>query len=306
MKHRIIFSIGCLALLVAVGILVWRHDKIVETLPLSELVDTRTTVVATFYPLAYFAEQVGGEAVRVINLTPSGVEPHEYEPSPRDMAKAGEAKVVLVNGAGLDPWALKSRSEWLKNGQRVVVMSEALKGEAEVNDPHFWLDPVRVSQIMVIIRDQLIAVDPAQTELFKENTTKALARLAALNTDYTNGLATCAQREVVAAHDAYNYLANRYNLKLYAIAGLSPESEPSARRLADLSDLVKAKKITTIFFESLTSPKLADTLARETGVKTAVLNPIEGLTPDQVASGQDYDILMRENLVQLRLALVCQ
>lgn len=328
MKNRIAFIVGGLAILVAAGIFVWRHDKIVDSLPLSELTDTRVTVAATFYPLAYFAEQVGGDRIVVINATPNGVEPHDYEPSPRELAKVGEANILLINGAGLDPWAEKASVEWRKNGQQVLVMSEVLEilpmppeeehAEDETHgedahehehgayDPHFWLDPVRARQIVGVIRDTLINKDPINADVYRQNALVAMDRLSKLDDDYKTGLASCAQREIVAAHDAYNYLAKRYNLELHAIAGLSPEAEPSARRLADLADLIKAQGIKTIFFETLVSPKLANTLAQETGAGTAVLNPIEGLTPDQAAEGQDYDILMRENLAQLRLALVCQ
>lgn len=323
MKQHFIFAIGGLALLSAIGILVWRHDKIVDTLPLSELTDTRLTVAATFYPLAYLAEQVGGDNVNVVSVTPAGVEPHDFEPSPRDLIKIGQADLVLINGAGLDLWAEKASTDWVKKGQRVLVMSESVEllaaptdtddhsEAAEADhaqggyDPHFWLDPIRARQMVGAIRDQLIAADPANTDIYNQNAITASEKLGVLDTDFRLGLAKCAQREIVAAHDAYNYLVNRYNLKLYSIAGLSPESEPSARHLAELSDLVKSKKITTIFFESLTSPKLADTLARETGAKTAVLNPIEGLTLTEIAAGKNYDILMRENLAELRSALVC-
>lgn len=297
--------VGGLAIVVAAGIWIWHHDKIVDSLPLSELNDARVTVAATFYPLAYFAEQVGGNYVRVINATPTGAEPHDYEPSPRELAKVGEADILLINGAGLDVWAEKASVDWQKNGQHVLVMNKALSA-LPLSDPHFWLDPVRAREIVAIIRDALVAKDPTNADVYQQNADTTMARLSKLDEEYKIGLASCAQREIIAAHDAYNYLTTRYNLKLQAIAGLSPDAEPSARRLADLADLVKTHGITTIFFEALVSPKLADTLARETGARTAVLNPIEGLTAEQTAKGQDYDILMRENLAQLRLALVCQ
>ena len=319
MANKFLATVGVLAVVVAIGWFVLHQDRTTDrTTMVSD--NTNVTVAATFYPLAYFAEQVGGKQVSVINVTPSGAEPHDYEPSPRDLIKVGQAKVVLINGAGLDPWAEKASAEWKQKGQQVVIMSEAVElmaapaeGEEEgeehnhgAYDPHFWLDPVRARQIIGIIRDQLILVDPVNADLYRQNAVTAIERLIALDADYKIGLAQCAQHEVVAAHDAYGYLAARYNLTMYPIAGLSPEAEPSARRLAELSDLVKAKKINTIFFETLTSHKLADTLAREAGVKTAVLNPIEGLTPNEAAAGKNYDILMRENLAQLRLALVCQ
>ena len=305
MLQKVLVTVGTLALVLAIGWVIYDFGNN-NSRPVPVFDNTSITVATTFYPLAYFAEQVGGKQVLVINVTPAGVEPHDYEPSPRDLIKIGQAKVVLINGAGLDPWAEKASVEWKQKGQRVVVMSETLGLGREAQDPHFWLDPVVARKMVEVIRDQLVLVDSNNAEMYRQNAALAIVNLTKLDSDYLTGLANCVQRDVVAAHDAYGYLATRYDLSLFPIAGLSPESEPSARRLAELADLVKNKKINTIFFESLTSPKLAETLARETGIKTAVLNPIEGLTLDEAAAGKNYDILMRENLAQLRLALVCQ
>lgn len=320
MRNKILAGIGIISVVTALGIAIWRHSLIVETLPLSALQGPHITVAATFYPLAYLAQQVGGDKVGVINATPNGVEPHDYEPSPRELAKVGDADVLLINGAGLDPWAEKASVDWRTNGRQVLVMSEVLEtlpmpeddhvedegGEHGAYDPHFWLDPVRAQQMTGVIRDALVAKDPVNADVYRQNAAETMDRLSKLDEDYKNGLAACATREIVVAHDAYNYLAKRYDLELHAIAGLSPDAEPSARRLADLTELIKKHAIKTIFFETLVSPKLANTLARETGAQTAVLNPIEGLTPADAQSGKDYDILMRENLAQLRQALVCQ
>lgn len=314
--------IGVLGLCAAVGLFWYFHKRQEPVTPLSSD-ETTLTVAATFYPLAYLAEQVGGAQITVVNATPTGVEPHDYEPSPRELAKVGKADILLINGAGLDPWAEKASVDWQKQGQRVLVMSQVLEALSTVDehddeheddhgheqsayDPHFWLDPIRAQQMVEIIRDVLTQADPANANWYQQNAAEAMGRLSKLDEDYKTSLANCKQREIVVAHDAYNYLANRYDLELHAIAGLSPDAEPSARRLADLADLVKAHGISTIFFETLVSSKLADTVARETGAKTAVLNPIEGLTAEQTFKGQNYDILMRENLAQLRLALICQ
>lgn len=307
MTNRVYITVGVLAMCVAIGLLLHRQ-KNPAVITQSQSNSTNVIVAATFYPLAYFAEQVGGAQITVVNATPAGVEPHDYEPSPRELAKVGEADILLINGAGLDPWAEKASVDWQKNGQHVLVMSEIVETLPTTgnHDPHFWLDPVRARQMIGMIRDALIEVDPIRADVYRQNAMGAVERMSKLDQDYKTGLANCEQREIMAAHDAYNYLANRYNLELYAIAGLSPEAEPSARRLAELTDLVKTKGISTIFFETLTSRQLADTLAREAGIKTAVLNPIEGLTAAEVSAGKNYDILMRENLAQLRFALVCQ
>lgn len=320
MNNRVIAGIGLLAVLVA-GVVFWNNQN-KQPVAITPVVGEKITVGATFYPLAYLAEQIGGDLVQVINATPVGVEPHDYEPSPRELIKLQQAKVFLINGAGLDPWAEKAAADWKSKGQTVLVMSDTVtvlppaeehgghEDEDAHNhgafDPHFWLDPVRARQMSGVIRDALIAADPVNSDAYRTNTINLLQRLSDLHTAFEQGLAQCQSRTVVAAHDAYNYLAKRYNLEMHAIAGLSPDAEPSARRLAELTDLVKTEGISTIFFETLTSRQLADTLAREAGVKTAVLNPIEGLTAAEVSAGKNYDILMRENLAQLRLALVCQ
>ena len=166
-----------------------------------------------------------------------------------------------------------------------------------VRDPHIWLDPIRYGAMV-----RAIGVELGQTE--------AAARLARklerLDAEFRSGLATCKRRQIVTSHAAFGYLAGRYGLEQVPLEGLSPEAEPSARGLANLADLVKASGATTVFFETLVSPKLAQTVAREAGVGTAVLNPLEGLTDKEIAAGEDYFSVMRSNLAALQKALGCQ
>jgi zinc transport system substrate-binding protein len=170
-------------------------------------------------------------------------------------------------------------------------------------DPHVWLDPVRFATIGDRLAERLATVDPAHADEYRTRGAALRRDLDALDTEFANGLKQCRRKEFVTSHDAFGYLADRYQLSQIAISGLNPDEEPSAQRLAEVSDLARARGVTTIFFESLVSPKLADTIAREVNVKTAVLDPIEGV---EDATKDDYLSVMRANLVQLRAALECR
>jgi zinc transport system substrate-binding protein len=252
----------------------------------------RETVVAAFYPLAYAAQLVGGRAVKVENLTPSGAEPHDLELTPGAVADIQRADVVLYLGQGFQPAvadAVKGASG------RSVDLLEGLPLRA--SDPHVWLDPALYARIMRRVGSVLRR--PARVAA-------PIARLRALDGDYARGLAHCARSEVVTSHAAFGYLVRRYRLRQVPITGLTPESEPTAKDLARVVEVVRRTKATTIFSETLLSPRLADTVAREVGARTAVLDPIEGLTSSEQARGNTYFTVMRRNLAALRKALACR
>jgi zinc transport system substrate-binding protein len=258
-------------------------------------------VVAGFYPLAFAAEQIAGAGTAVKNLTPAGAEPHDLELTPGDVRAVDNAARVLYLGEGFMP-GLEAAVEQ-RDGRSLDLLAgkDLKKGKSEdgevVRDPHVWLDPIRYAAMV-----RAIGVELGQTE-----TAARLARkLERLDAEFRSGLATCKRRQIVTSHAAFGYLAARYGLEQVPLEGLSPEAEPSARGLADLADLVKTSGATTVFFETLVSPKLAETVAREAGVGTAVLNPLEGLTDDEIAGGEDYFSLMRSNLAALQEALGCQ
>lgn len=255
------------------------------------------SVVAAFYPLAYAAEQVGVSDVE--NLTPAGAEPHDLELSAGDLRRIREARLVLFFGHGFQPAledAVADRdgpSLDLLDGQELV--TTAPEAGADV-DPHVWLDPYRYARIARAIGAEL--GDPSGAKGLVE-------RLDALDRELAAGLHTCARREVVTSHAAFTYLADRYGLRQVPLAGLSPEAEPSPKDVESLVEEVRRTGATTVFFETLASPRLAETVAREAGVGTAVLNPLEGLTRDQIEGGEDYFTVMRQNLAALRKALGC-
>lgn len=255
----------------------------------SDTASGRMHVVAAFYPLAYAAEQVAGSGVEVRNLTPPGAEPHDVELSPRDVEAVRSADVVLYLGGGFQP-AVERAAEGATG--KVV---DLLPGAAAGGDPHVWLDPVLYAGV---VREVGAAVNRPATTL--------RARVARLDADYRGGLAQCDRRQLVTSHAAFGHLARRYDLEQIALTGLSPEAEPSAKRIEELVRRVRATGATTIFAERLVSRDLAETVAREAGARVAVLDPLEGLTSDEAAAGADYFSLMRANLAALRKGLGCR
>jgi zinc transport system substrate-binding protein len=250
----------------------------------------KTSVVAAFYPLAYASEQIGGSSVDVTNLTPPGTEPHDVELSVRDVEDVRSADVVFYLGEGFQP-ALERAVDGA-DGETVDLLESV---DVREKDPHVWLDPVRYQQLARKIGNVL------------DHPSGPFARrLAKLNADFRAGLARCERREIVTSHEAFGYLADRYGLKQIAITGISPEAEPTPRALERVIDQVRASGATTVFSETLLSPRIAETVARETGARTAVLNPIEGLTEHELARGENYFSVMRENLATLRKALGCR
>ena len=251
-------------------------------------------VVAAFYPLAFAAKEIGDGNVDVINLTPAGAEPHDLDVSPRDVADVRTADLVLLLGHGFQP----QLEDAAGGGKKVLRLLDTPGLNRFPNgDPHVWLDPLRYALIVKRIGTALHA--SAQAE-------RLVARLRALDLEYRRGLAHCARREIVTSHEAFAYLGQRYGLRQIAITGLSPEAEPAPQDLRNVVELVRRTHATTIFFETLVSSRIAETVARETGAKTAVLNPIEGLKPGEEQRGEDYFSIMRSNLAHLRVALGCR
>jgi zinc transport system substrate-binding protein len=256
----------------------------------------KTTVVAAFYPLAFVAGQIGGPKVDVANLTPAGAEPHDIELTPGDVARIQTADVVLYLSHGFQP-AVEQALGGAK-GKRVDVLAGfGLREEAGKTDPHVWLDPALFARVVRRVGSALDRPGRAN---------ELAARVLALDRDYRAGLAHCARRDFVTSHAAFGYLAARYHLRQIPITGIDPESEPSPKRLASLIALVRREHVSTVFFERLVSPRLAETVARDAGARTAVLDPIEGLTSSEQAHGDDYLTLMRRNLRELRSALGCR
>ncbi|MEV0650842.1 metal ABC transporter substrate-binding protein [Phytomonospora sp. NPDC050363] len=271
--------------------------------------------VAAFYPLQFVTKKVGGEHVNVANLTAPGVEPHDLELSPQQVADLAESDLVVYLG-GFQPAVDDAIAQQAADKSLDAATASPLEdhgtghdheGEAEhagesALDPHIWLDPTRLATVGDQVAAKLAAVDPGHAQAYTDNAAALRASLTTLDTEYRDGLATCERREVVTSHAAFGYLTEHYGLEQVAIEGLSPEGEPSPGRISEVAAFAKEHGVTTIFFETLVSPDVAQTLATEVGAQAKVLDPIEGLAADYDG---DYFSVMRTNLTALQEALGC-
>ena len=257
-------------------------------------------VVASFYPLADAARRVAGDRGDVRNLTPVGSEPHDFEPSPRHIDQVEDADLVFYLGTAFQP-AVAELAEGA--GDKAVDLLRGLRVESD--DPHVWLDPELMGGIVEQIAAELSRVDPEGRDLYAENAARYREDLGRLAAEFDTGLANCERNIMVVPHASFEYLAARHQLEQEPIAGSAPESEPDPARLARLVELVRDGGITTIFVDPLEPDEAAETLARQTNSKTAVLYTIEGLTEAESERGEDYFSLMRRNLQTLREALTC-
>ncbi|MEU8978810.1 metal ABC transporter substrate-binding protein [Streptomyces sp. NPDC048309] len=275
-------------------------------------------VVASFYPMQYLAEQIGGTHVKVTNLTQPGQEPHDLEISAKQTAQLQEADAVLflknLQPAVDDAVAQSqvktkidaaSLTTLEKHGNEVgghAAAHDDTKGEETGGtDPHIWLDPVRYAEVANGVGKALEKADPKHAADYKKNTEALVKKLDGLNTQFKDGLAGTKTKVFITTHAAFGYLAERYGLTEEAINGLDPESEPSANRVKDLEKMAKADGVTTVFYETLVSDKTAKTIAGDAGLKTDVLDPIEGITGK--SKGSDYLQVMESNLKALQTAL---
>ena len=265
--------------------------------------DGTTRVVAAFYPLAWAATQVGGGLVEVGDLTPSGVEPHDLELRAGQVRDLSDADLVAYVGSGFQP-AIEDVADELDEGQRFDALEAAgvsLEQADDEVDPHVWLDPRAMADIVDAMATRLAELDPSDAERFRANAAGVRDELADLDDDFERGLSDCARRDIVTSHSAFGYLAARYGLEQVSVAGIDPESEPTPGRLAEVADFVTDEGVTTIFFEELAPKDVAETLARETGATVSVLTPLE-TEPDH----GDYLDAMRANLSALRKGLDCE
>lgn len=263
--------------------------------------DERPSVVASFYPFAFVVEQVGGDFIQVDNLTSPGVEPHDVELTPKQVARVLDAD-LLVFQQGFQA-AVDNAVEQADRSADTTIDVSALVTEA-ADDPHVWLDPQNMVLATQAVESALASADPAHADAFARNADAFVAELTALDDDIRAGLETCERRTIVTSHAAFGYLAARYDLVQVPIAGLDPSNEPSPRELAAVTRLVRDEGITTVFTEELVSPAVARTVANETGATIATLDPIEGLSDD--TRDETYLTLMRRNLEALRTANSCR
>lgn len=318
--------------------------------------EQKLNVQVSFYPMYEFTKNVAGDLADVHTLVPAGMEPHDWEPTPQDMASIEKADVLVYNGAGMESWIDQLKDSLSSSKLIQVEASQGISiregGEEEEHDhdhanedatehehadehdhaddaaskdgndhagasseehdhehdhggldPHVWLSPALAIKEVRNIEAGLAKAAPRHAEQFKQNADAYIAKLEALDQDFKATVKDSKRKDFITQHAAFAYLAQEYGLQQVPIAGLSPEQEPSAAQMASVIDFAKEHKVKIIFFETLVSSKVSDTIAQEVGAKTAVLNPIEGLTADEVKAGKDYISVMRENLEALKLAL---
>lgn len=292
--------------------------------------EKKIKIVATIYPLAEFSSRIVGNKASVTQLLPPGREPHHWEPSPADMKQIYDAQVFIYHGAGIEPWAEKilpvlreRKIKIIKATEKTDLLTFAEEQSLGVTkflgvrttedqhndvdqesvDPHAWLDPVLAKSIVSFIAGEMAAVDTANADYYQRNAQAVLDELEQIHQEYSMAASQFKSRDLVVSHAAFGYLANRYGLCQIPILGLTPEQEPDAATLARVIDFTRKQNIKCIFFEAMVSPRVAETIARETGGKTLVLHPIGALTEEENKKGLDYFDLMHQNMENLTKAL---
>lgn len=283
-------------------------------------------VLVSVYPVYEFVRQVGGDKVEVAMLVPAGAEPHEWEPSAKDLVQVKNAKLFFFHGANFEHWIGKVTAKDVLGNTTAIEVSKNIELKEGVPDshghnehkqadrhnaeheeyeldPHVWLDPVLAQKEVTTIAEALSSVDSANAAYYRENAAKYNAELQKLHEEYQSGLQNVGKRTIITSHAAFGYLAARYHLEQVAIMGLSPDAEPTPEKMADITKLCREQQVNYIFSETIVSPKVAETLAKEAGAKVLVLHPVDALTPNEVKQGKNYLSIMRENLANLKLAL---
>lgn len=289
----------------------------------------KLNVCASFYPMFDFARKIGGNRVEVTNMVPSGMEPHDWEPTPQDIVTLEKADVFIYNGAGMEHWvedvlaSLGSKRLTAVEASKGIALMEGHAHEREEGqapeyshpdgkdhehdsggaDPHVWLNPANAKVELANIKNAFIKADPENASYYEANYETWAKELDALDQEFRDALNPYAGREIIVAHQAFGYLCAAYGIKQVAIEGLAPDSEPDPARVAEIIDFAKAHAVKVVFFEEMVSPKVAETIAKAIGAKTDVLSPVEGLSDEQLASGGDYFSAMRQNLKALAAAL---
>lgn len=273
-------------------------------------------VITTFYPMYYFTQKVAGNTANVQLLVPNGAEPHDWEPSTNDMINIQEADIFIYNSIYFENWVEKILNSIDQSNLKVVEASKGIQlmnatseegnnTEEESNkDPHVWLSPILAQQEVDNIKNALIQEDPKNKEQYEKNAKAFKTQLEELDLLYKETTEKAKNKEFVTQHSSFGYLAEQYGLTQIPISGLSPDVEPTLRKLEELAELMKKKNINVIYFEGLTSSKVAQTLANEIGAKTEVLNPLEGLTEEDQEEGLDYVGVMEKNLEALKKSIL--
>ena len=278
--------------------------------------ESKLNIMTTFFPMYDFTRNIVGEEGNVTLLISAGTEPHEYDPTAKDIAKISQSDALVYDNENMETWVptvmkslTDSKVKEIKatKDMELLPIEEEHEHEGEEHhdehehefDPHVWLSPKKAKLLVEKITAQLSEAFPEKASAFKTNAQAYLEKLTELDNEYTTALKDAKQKNFVTQHTAFRYLATDYGLNQVGIAGISPEAEPSPARLAELTKYIKENEIRYIYFEENASEKIAKTLATETGVVLEVLNPLESLTKEEMDKGDNYISVMKENLQAL-------
>ena len=263
---------------------------------------SKLQVAASFYPMAEFVQAVGGDKVQVTTLVPDGAEPHDWEPSPKDLTRLGRAQVFVYNGM-VEPWAQQALDALSERKIMPVETGRGLFARTGKQDPHVWVSPKKAIVQVQRITEALCEADAKHTDIYKDNSRAYIAKLEQLDKRLAAVSKAAPKKVFVTAHAAFGHLAEDYGLRQLSVAGISAEAEPTPGDLQRLITTVKREKVRYVFFETLTDPKIAKLVAQETGAQTAVLDPLEGLDEEGRKQGLDYLKIMEQNIANLEKAL---
>jgi len=303
---------------VSVGIIIfiaadlWSSINSFRERPNRNFVQNKIQVATSFYPIYFFAQQIGGDKANILDITPVGLSPHDYQPTSQEMTTIENSNLVILNGLGLEPWSDSAQNITEKKNIIVIFASgnlsesQVLESEKDKVDPHIWLSPAMAKQMTDKILEGFLQADSKNADYYKANANKLKLELDKLATKYKNGLVNCQDKNIVTSHGAFAYLAKDYGLNQILIVGLSSSAEPSSQQLTNIAEFVKKESVKYIFVENSDNLGIANNMAAKAGVKILVLNPIESLTQGQLKTGKNYFTEMDSNLANLKTALQCQ
>jgi zinc transport system substrate-binding protein len=264
--------------------------------------NTNLKIFSSFYPIYDFVKKIGKDRADVSTIVPAGIEPHDFEPTAKQIIELQKADVIFINGGGFESWINKI------GNATIVDLSKDLPVEnlGSMPDPHIWLDPILVKTYSKTILEKLISLDPQNTEYYTNNFNEFNNKLELLNLDISKNLTICDLKDFIAFHDAFGYFAKRYELTQHSISGSSPEADINPQRIADAIKLAEQLGVNIIFSEDNIEPRLSNTIANEVGGKVLILSPIELISQEEQDLGEDYFSKMYDNLDNLKIALRCE
>lgn len=312
MNEKIVIGVAAIAVALAlaagiIDIAAGQNQQQQQPAPPSN--DTnKLRVIASFFPLYDFSRNVGGDRAEVSVMVPAGIEPHDWEPTPRNIADAESADMIVYNGAGFESWFSGINAKFAVDTSRGIQLMEGGEGAQGGSnfDPHIWLDPVLAKKQVEAIRDGFIQTDPVNSDYYSQNAQRYIAELDSLDSFIRSELSNCTLNDFIAFHDSFSYFANRYNLTQHSVHGVSPEGDVLPQRIQEIKDLAATLGINVIYAEELVDPRLANVIAGEIpNGQVLVLSPIEGLEREELEQGLGYIDKMRENVQNLKVGLKC-